>query len=51
MGIGEIENMMYGDVDNDEDLEAELMALQGENPVKRKPKQPEKRKYEILILK
>ena len=42
MGIGEIENMMYGDVDNDEDLEAELMALQGENPVKRKPKQPAK---------
>jgi hypothetical protein len=51
MGIGEIENMMYGDVDNDEDLEAELMALQGENPVKRKPKQQAKRKYEIMILK
>lgn len=39
MGLGDIENMMYGDVDNDEDLEAELMALQGEdNTVKRKPK-------------
>ena len=44
MGLGDIENMMYGDVDNDEDLEAELMALQGEsNAVKRKPKQQAKR--------
>ncbi|XP_071161818.1 coiled-coil and C2 domain-containing protein 1-like isoform X4 [Mytilus edulis] len=43
MGIGDIENMMYGDVDNDEDLEAELLALQGEdNPVRRKPKQQQK---------
>ncbi|XP_063404582.1 coiled-coil and C2 domain-containing protein 1-like isoform X4 [Mytilus trossulus] len=43
MGIGDIENMMYGDVDNDEDLEAELLALQGEdNPVRRKPKPQQK---------
>ncbi|CAG2209962.1 CC2D1 [Mytilus edulis] len=43
MGIGDIENMMYGYVDNDEDLEAELLALQGEdNPVRRKPKQQQK---------
>lgn len=46
MGIGDIENMMYGDVDNDEDLEAELLALQGEdNPVRRKPKQQQKCDY------
>lgn len=43
MGIGDIENMMYGDLDNDEDLEAELLALQGDdNPVRRKPKQQQK---------
>ena len=37
MGIGDIESQLYGDIDNDDDLEAELMALQGKpQPAKKK---------------
>ena len=37
--MADIEADLYGDVDNDEDLEAELLALEGKNPSpKRKPK-------------
>ena len=39
MGMADIEADLYGDVDNDEDLEAELLALEGKKPSpKRKPK-------------
>lgn len=38
MGIGDIEAELYGDIDNDEDLEAELLALQGKQPARKKPK-------------
>ena len=39
MGMADIEAELYGDVDNDEDLEAELLALEGKKPSpKRKPK-------------
>ena len=38
-GLGDFEAQLYGDVDNDEDLEAELMALQGKpQPKRSKPK-------------
>jgi hypothetical protein len=38
-GLGDFEAELYGDIDNDEDLEAELMALQGKpQPKKRRPK-------------
>lgn len=39
-GLGDFEAELYGDIDNDEDLEAELMALQGKpQPAKkRRPK-------------
>ncbi len=37
--ISDVESMLYGDVENDEELEAELLALQGEDPSpKRSPK-------------
>ncbi|XP_052264648.1 coiled-coil and C2 domain-containing protein 1-like isoform X2 [Dreissena polymorpha] len=37
MGIGDIEAELYGDLENDDDLEAELMELQGKpKPVKKK---------------
>ncbi|KAK3090097.1 hypothetical protein FSP39_009170 [Pinctada imbricata] len=40
MNMGQIENELYGDLENDEDLEAELLALQGEdNPVPKKSPQ------------
>ncbi|XP_060604861.1 coiled-coil and C2 domain-containing protein 1B-like [Ruditapes philippinarum] len=40
-GLGDFEQELYGDIDNDEDLEAELMALQGKpQPKKRRPKGP-----------
>ena len=39
LGMADIEADLYGDVDNDEDLEAELLALEGKKPApKRKPK-------------
>ncbi|KAK3612667.1 hypothetical protein CHS0354_042193 [Potamilus streckersoni] len=43
MGLGgftdmsQMETMMYGDLENDDELEAELMALQGEDAPKAKP--------------
>lgn len=41
-GMDEIESMLYGNLDDDEDLEAELLALQGEDDSSSKPK-PKKR--------
>ncbi|KAJ8305464.1 hypothetical protein KUTeg_016009 [Tegillarca granosa] len=41
-GMDEIESMLYGNLDDDEDLEAELLALQGEDGSSSKPK-PKKR--------
>lgn len=39
MGIGDIESQLYGDLENDEDLEAELLALEGKSrPAKKKGK-------------
>ena len=44
MGLGtdfsQMENMLYGDVENDEELEAELLALQGGGPPAPSPKAP-----------
>lgn len=39
MGLGDIESQLYGDLENDEDLEAELLALQGKpQPAKKRPR-------------
>ena len=37
--MGQIENELYGDLENDADLEAELLALQGDAPAQRRAPQ------------
>ncbi|XP_052776019.1 coiled-coil and C2 domain-containing protein 1-like isoform X2 [Mya arenaria] len=51
MGIGDIEADLYGDLDDDEDLEAELMALQGKpKPAKKKGRgQVSASEFDIMI--
>ena len=36
MGMADFEADLYGDIENDEDLEAELLALEGKKPAPKK---------------